>query len=362
MWFDIIKDNKRTKYYREFLEAATQLGGLIDSPDNIKAYENFTGDKRPESMGRGTAVLYTNTLTTKVGQRYKYKFAARANIEQEMTFHRTYGLNHPDEPRERLVHIGLGNNPHYNQFVNKMFKTEYPELHNKIWEFALFFNKIVNPNLLGKEADEQRELFERSSTNIFKENLRFTYKFISRFLGLIREGQQIQYTPASSFSLLPENLKEDIRLIKDPTHVLRPRKDFINRLITYPRIRDARDTSTSFALKTGLNRTYLKTVTDYILDNWETIINTLRTDDAEVSALNTPNIKTLILRYKHPEGTEFYNRWLADYQKLHEEEIEKNIEEILNTPEEDLGNWEDNDDGVSSDPYNADDEEFVPWR
>ena len=319
MWFDIIKDNKRTKYYREFLEAATQLGDLIDSPDNITAYENYTGDKRPEYKDRGTAILYT----------YNFQFTATASIKQEMTFRKT------GNDRKTT------NNKQYNLFINKMFKTEYPELHNKIWNFALFFNKIVNPNLLGKEADKQRALFEGSKQSdnsmvLLKINLAHTYKFISHFLTLIRERSYSTLLSPSSFSLLSENDRDRLRHIIDPTNVLVPLRKFVAQLSTFIRIEDARETSTSFALKTALNRTYLKTVTDYIMENWVLIINTLRTDDAEVDGLNIPNIKTLQLGHKNPEGTEFYNRWLENYQELHEEEIEKYIEEIKNIPEEDI--------------------------
>jgi len=319
MWFDIIKDNKRTKYYREFLEAATQLGDLIDSPDNITAYENYTGDKRPEYKDRGTAILYT----------YNFQFTATASIKQEMTFRKT------GNDRKTT------NNKQYNLFINKMFKTEYPELHNKIWNFALFFNKIVNPNLLGKEADKQRALFEGSKQSdnsmvLLKINLAHTYKFISHFLTLIRERSYSTLLSPSSFSLLPDNDRDRLLHIIDPTNVLVPLRKFVAQLSTFIRIEDARETSTSFALKTALNRTYLKTVTDYIMENWVLIINTLRTDDAEVDGLNIPNIKTLQLGHKNPEGTEFYNRWLENYQELHEEEIEKYIEEIKNIPEEDI--------------------------
>ena len=319
MWFDIIKDNKRTKYYREFLEAATQLGDLIDSPDNITAYENYTGDKRPEYKDRGTAILYT----------YNFQFTATASIKQEMTFRKT------GNDRKTT------NNKQYNLFINKMFKTEYPELHNKIWNFALFFNKIVNPNLLGKEADKQRALFEGSKQSdnsmvLLKINLAHTYKFISHFLTLIRERSYSTLLSPSSFSLLPDNDRDRLRHIIDPTNVLVPLRKFVAQLSTFIRIEDTNETSTSFALKTALNRTYLKTVTDYIMENWVLIINTLRTDDAEVDGLNIPNIKTLQLGHKNPEGTEFYNRWLENYQELHEEEIEKYIEEIKNIPEEDI--------------------------
>jgi len=338
MWFDIIKNNKRTKYYREFLEAATQLGDLIDSPDNIKAYENFSGDKRPNYNERGTAVLYA----------YDFQFTAIASFEQPLLFYKKGDLK-----------FGVIQTPEYkkyNLFINQMFKTEYPELHNKIWEFALFYNKIVNPNLLGREADKQRALFEGSSTNLFEDNLVNIYKFINSFLKIIREKTFSTLLSPSSFSSLPEKRKDRLRRIIDPTSVLVPKKNFINRL-THPIIEDATG-SAGFILYNVLDRTYLKTLTDYIKENWKTIINTLRTDGAVGVLLNTPNIKTLQLRYKNPKGTEFYNQWLAMHQRLHEEEIEKYIEEMKNIPEEDfnaydnlfveedLGNWEDNEDDI----------------
>lgn len=313
MWFDIIKDNKRTQYYREFLEEVKELEEIIDSPDNIKVYGNFTGMKRPDYGSRDVGVVYSNNFI----------FVCRANIEQVMAISKYGSIG------EHPAAIAQGDNKQYNDFSIKMFKNEYPELYNKIWEFALFYNKIVNPTLLGKEADKQRALFEGSSNSgeLLKSNLGVIYKFIHNFL----------YNIKKTFRL-PD---KDIYSPLNPITTLVPRKDFIDRLTTFPRIHDAHETSTSFALKTGLNRLYLYTVTDYIMKNWVEIINTLRTDDHFTHG--SPNIKTTKLKYISPLGTELQDHWYSHYQKTHEEEIKKYIKEIENIPEEDLGNWEDND-------------------
>ena len=327
MWFDIIKDNKRTQYYREFLQAATQLGDLIDSPDNIKAYYNFTGDKRPEYGDRRHLALLKS---------YDFKIVCRANDEQDMVISKTLPLG-------EMSREAPENNKQYNLFVIKMFKTEYPELYTKIWDFALFYNKIVNPNLLGKEADKQRALFEGAdkddnSMELLESNLAHTYNFISYFLRLIRQRTSTLFPP-SRINLLPENHKAPLLHIIDTTNVLVPLGKFVSQLSTFPRIEDTNETSTSFALKSVLYTTYLKTVTDYIMDNWWTIMNSMKT---EYSTPDPPNIKTTPLRGNvQVEATLFYTHWLENYQKLHEEEIEKYIEEILNPPEEDLGDWED---------------------
>jgi len=149
MWFDIIKDNKRTQYYREFLEEVKELEEIIDSPDNIKVYGNFTGKKRPDYGSRDVGVVYSNN----------FMFVCRANNEQVMAISKYGSIG------EHPAAIAQGDNKQYNDFSIKMFKNEYPELYNKIWEFALFYNKIVNPTLLGKEADKQRALFEGSSNS-----------------------------------------------------------------------------------------------------------------------------------------------------------------------------------------------------
>lgn len=326
MWFNIIKDNKRTQYYREFLEAARQLEDLIDSPDNIKAYENFTGKKRPDYGKHSVGILYFPN----------FSFYCRANSEQTMEISKilTSGW---------LVEAP-GNNQQYNDFSVRMFMTEYPELYNKIWEFALFYNKIVNPNLLGKEADKQRALFRGSSKSgnsieLLKSNLGIIYDFIEDFLYAVRDKMDITIRMPKYHTL-------------DPTRTLVSRENFITQLATYPKIMSASETSNSFALKTVLNRNYLSVLTDYIMDFWRVIINTLRTDDYPNN--DTPNIKTLQLKYTKPvmlgglplsKVSKFHNHWFEHYHKLHEEETKELRQQWGNTPEEDLGNWEDDDDG-----------------
>jgi len=76
------------------------------------------------------------------------------------------------------------------------------------------------------------------------------------------------------------------------------------------------------------------------MENWVSLINTLRTDDPFNDA---PNIETTKLKYISALATEFQNYWYSHYQKTHEEEIKNYIKEIENIPEEDLGNWEDDD-------------------
>lgn len=311
MWFDIIKDNKRTQYYREFLEEVKDLEVIIDSPDNIKKYEVMSGEDRPQ-YGENTS--FATLVTTGVNY---FKITCRVSLRD------------PWMTISKVGDMGYGNKQ-YNNFLVRMFKNEYPELYNKIWDFALFYNKIVNPTLLGKEADKQRALFagSRNPVGLLKSNLGVIYDFIHNFLFNIK---------TKTFRL-PD---KDIYSRLNPTTTLVPRKDFIDRLTTFPRIHDAHETSTSFALKTVLNRTHLYTVTDYIMENWVSLINTLRTDDPFNDA---PNIKTTKLKYISAQATEFQNHWYSHYHEVHEEEIKENIKEIENIPEEDLGNWEDGDD------------------
>ena len=163
MWFDIIKDNKRTQYYREFLEDARELEDLIDGPYAIKEYEDFTGDERPDYGKYTVGILYSDN----------FMFFCRATNDQQM------GISKYGSIGEHPAAIAQGDNKQYNDFSVRMFMTEYPELYNKIWEFALFYNKIVNPNLLGKEADKQRALFRGSSESgnsieLLKSNLATT--------------------------------------------------------------------------------------------------------------------------------------------------------------------------------------------
>lgn len=326
MWFDIIKDNKRTQYYREFLEEVKELEEIIDSPDNIKKYEAMSSDDRPQ-YGENTS--YATLITAGVNY---FTITCRVTSDRLMTINK---VSYEEA------------NKQYSDFSVRMFKNEYPELYNKIWDFALFYNKIVNPTLLGKEADKQRALFEGSSNSgeLLKSNLGVIYKFIHNFL----------YNIKKTFRL-PD---KDIYSHLNPITTLVPRKDFIDRLAMSSIIHDAQVTSTSFALKTVLNRTHLYTVTDYIMKNWVEIINTLRTDDHFTHG--SPNIKTTKLKYISPLGTELQDHWYSHYQKTHEEEIKKYIKEIENIPEEDLGNWEEDDDnrdvGAWTPQYAQDDDD-----
>ena len=329
MWFDIIKDNKRTQYYREFLEDARKLGDLIDSPDNIKAYENFTGDERPEYGDRAVGILYS----------HNFMFFCGASIQQTMVISK-YGSigEHPST-------IAPGDNKQYNDFSVRMFKNEYPELYNKIWEFALFYNKIVNPNLLGKEADKQKELFRSSSKSdnsmeLLKTNLGIIYKFIEEFLFSVRDMMLVRH-PEIVRLQGPE--VGTLHLGYDPLDTIIFKNEFINKMASYPKIENAYHTSNSFTLRTSLNRVAAHDrLTTYILEQWITIINLLTYERRKQGNPNIKNVQ-LLKDWPRPAGTVIYNDWFNFHHDEYIEEL-KIIVQRQNTPEEDLGNWEDDDD------------------
>jgi len=331
MWFDIIKDNKRTQYYREFLEAAMQLGDLIDSPDNIKAYENFSGKnlQGKPNLPRPEYGLYSHGILFSLN----FSFFCRASTEQTMVITKTL-------PSNRSVDAP-GNNEQYNDFSVRMFMTEYPELYNKIWEFALFYNKIVNPNLLGREADKQRELFRSSrkkgsSIALLKDNLSIIYDFIEEFLYAVRDKMQ-----DDNYWIITLNNPKYHNY--DPVRTIIHKEEFIIQMATYPRIENAFHTSKSHTLKIALNKVApAKTLTAYILMQWITLINHL-TQPSYKSG--NPNIKNVQLRHIDLEGTLFYNDWFTHHHDKYVEGLKTTIEEWEDTPEEDLGGWEDDDDG-----------------